>query len=125
LATQEREEEFAALRAAWPRPFADDEAADRRAFAEARQHASLEEIIAGAHAWAAAADAPRFLQPLAKFPNGRCWQKPPPQRGRALVGKPNRQPYRNGNKVDLVQVGFALALEYEEEENAAAYGAVQ
>jgi hypothetical protein len=117
LATQKEEEEFAALRAAWPRPFADDEAADRRAFAEARAIASLDEIVTGACAWAAAADAPRFLQPLAKFLNGRCWQKPPPQRA-------HPQHRRNGNKIDLVQVGFALAREYEEEENAA-YGAVQ
>jgi hypothetical protein len=60
--------EYQQLRAAWPRPFADDDAADRRAFAEARAVASFEEIMAGASAWAAAADAPRFLQPLAEVP---------------------------------------------------------
>jgi hypothetical protein len=114
------EEEFAALRAAWPRPFADDEAADRRAFAEARAIASVDQIVAGACAWAAAADAPRYLQPLAKFLAGRCWEKPPPQRGRT-----HPQHRRNGNKVDLCQMMLGMAAEFEDQENNAAWGHIQ
>lgn len=37
-------------------------------------------IIAAAKAWVAAADAPRFLPPLAKWLGARGWEKPPPKR---------------------------------------------
>ena len=42
------EKEYGALRAVWPRPWEDDDAADRQAFTAALQVASASVIIAGA-----------------------------------------------------------------------------
>jgi hypothetical protein len=89
--------EFEALKAAWPRPWPDDEGADRGAFAAARQYATAAEIIAGAKAWAAAADAPKFLPSLAKWLDGRCWRKLPPQRAS-----------KGNGKTDLVATGLDM-----------------
>src|SRR5260370_5024017 len=61
---------FEDLRAAWPRPWVDDDAVDRSAFEQARRHASVEDIIAGAAPWAAAMEA-RYLPALAKWLGAR------------------------------------------------------
>src|SRR5258708_29068017 len=79
---------FEDLRAAWPRPWMDDEAIDRTAFEQARRHASVEDIIAGAAVWAAAMEA-RYLPSLAKWLGARRRGKPPPK-------KPQAQPRRHG-----------------------------
>jgi hypothetical protein len=94
--------EFATLRAAWPRPWLDDEAADRAAFAKVQSYATAEKIIASAQRWAAAVE-PRYLPSLAKWLGGRCWEKPPP-----------KKPKGNG-KVDLVRLGAQMLLDYEED----------
>jgi hypothetical protein len=117
VAEEERgnlDREYAQLRAAWPRPFADDEAADRAALAEARQHAPFGEIIEGAEAWAEAADAPRFLQPLAKFLHSRCWEKASPQRRQMHAVKPYQHHHRNGGKVDLARLAFDMAADLDD-----------
>jgi hypothetical protein len=79
---------FAELAEIWARPWADDEAVDRMAFAKAlREGADPAEIVEAAKCWAAAADAPRYLQPLAKWLNGRGWEKAPPTRRRRHHGQ--------------------------------------
>jgi hypothetical protein len=80
---------FAELAEIWARPWADDEAVDRMAFAKAlREGTDAAEIVEAAKAWVAAADAPRFLQPLHKWLNGRGWEKvPPPRRCRRHHGQ--------------------------------------
>jgi hypothetical protein len=83
---------FEDLRAAWPRPWVDDDAADRWAFEQACRQASVEEIIAGALPWVEAMEA-RYLPGLAKWLSARGWEKPPPK-------KPKPKPRGNG-KVDL------------------------
>jgi hypothetical protein len=88
--------EFEALQAAWPRPWCDDEAADRAAFAKARELATFEDILTGAKAWVAAADDPRFLQSLAKWLKRQRWKKPPP----------NKMPPRGNGKVDLTRLAL-------------------
>jgi hypothetical protein len=76
-------EPFAELAEIWARPWADDEAVDRMAFAKAlREGADPAEIVEAAKCWVAAADEPRFLQPLAKWLNARRWLKVPPTRRR-------------------------------------------
>src|SRR5262245_1149096 len=58
--------DFETLQSIWQRPWPDDEHADRAAFARACREADPAEIIEAAKTWAAAIDAPRYLQPLAK-----------------------------------------------------------
>jgi hypothetical protein len=99
---------FEDLRAAWPRPWPDDEAADRRAFEQARRHASVEDIIAGAASWAAAMEA-RYLPSLAKWLGVCGWEKPPPK-------KPKAKPRGNG-KVDLAKVMLKQGLGLEEDDD--------
>ncbi len=65
---------YNALRATWARSWADGPAADRRAWIAA--------IRTGAEAWVAAADAPRFLPPLARWLAAGYWEKAPPLRKR-------------------------------------------
>jgi len=81
---------FAELRAAWPRPWIDnDEEEARSAFARAcEEGAEPDEIIAGARTWGAAVDA-RYLPKLTAWLIGRGWTKPPPPK-RARRGE--RQP---------------------------------
>jgi hypothetical protein len=97
------DEKFRELRTLWARPWADDVAADQRAFEMACREVAPDEIIAAAGAWVAAADDPRFLPSLAKWLTGRGWEKPPPtKRGRAR-GNGNAQ--RNGYaKPDMFKI---------------------
>jgi hypothetical protein len=101
-------DEFEDLRAAWPRPWVDDEAADRRAFEQARRHASVEDIIAGAAPWAAAMEA-RYLPSLVKWLGARGWEKPPPKRA-----KPKQ---RGNGKLDLTKVMLKQGLGLEEDDD--------
>jgi hypothetical protein len=84
---------FDQLKAIWRRPWCDDEAAERRAFERARREVAPETIIAAAQAHVAAADHPRFLQPLDCWLDRRGWEHNPPER------KPRRaSPSRRGGR---------------------------
>ena len=109
------ERSFAALRAVWTRPWADDDAADRRAFAQACRTASPKDIIDAAAAFVAAADAPRFLPPLARWLANRGWEKPPPTKPklkRSHNGARHNGARHPRRKADITEIGFALAREY-------------
>lgn len=71
---------FVELQAVWKRPWPDNELANRTAYATACRDTNPDNIVAGAKAWVAAADAPRFLPSLHKWLDGRCWEKVPPQK---------------------------------------------
>jgi hypothetical protein len=103
-----QEECWIHLRAVWARPWPDDERLDREAFAIACEEVAPEDIIEAARAWVAAADAPRFLPPLAKWLNGRGWEKPPPQRKAARGGGRRNGPPRYG-KPDLLSEFYDIA----------------
>lgn len=75
----ESQEAFDELRTIWARPWADDVAADRRAFALACLHADPDDILDGARVWAAAV-APRFLPSLEKWLGAKRWEVEPPRR---------------------------------------------
>src|SRR5262249_598809 len=107
-----REERFGELREIWRRPWPDDDAADQRAFERACREAAPDEIIEAAVQWVAAADAPRFLPPLARWLANRGWEKPPPTKARRAHGNGRRNdglPRTNGDKVDLAKVFFGIA----------------
>jgi len=91
-------DDFAELRALWQRDHLKDDlpeavAEQRRTYEDAlRAGADASEIIEGAKAWVAAADAPRFLDPLVTFLTAKGWTKPPPEKRaqRKSGGKPQR-----------------------------------
>jgi hypothetical protein len=99
---------FEDLRAAWPRPWADDDAADRSAFEAARRHASVEDIIAGAAPWAAAME-PRYLPTLAKWLGAKGWEKPPPERPKSKQ--------RGNGKVDMAKLMLTQEGGFEEDDD--------
>jgi hypothetical protein len=77
----------------------DDDAAACRSFASSyRNGTDPGDIIDGARAWVAAADAPRFLPALVKWLDGRGWQNDPPKR--------RQRQRRNGGKVSLVEIAL-------------------
>jgi hypothetical protein len=88
-----RKDGFVELAAIYQRPWADDPREELRAW-EAALAAGADPgaIIAGAKAWVAAADAPRFLLPLTKWLAAESWMKPPPEKRaqRKSGGKPQR-----------------------------------
>jgi hypothetical protein len=71
---------YAELRAIWARPWIENEAANRRAYAVACRKADPSDIADAARAWVEAADDPRYLPPLANWLDGCGWEKAPPQR---------------------------------------------
>ena len=84
--------DYGALRAVWPRPWEDDDAADQQAFTAALQVASASVIIAGAKERVKAVaernkdkgpDWVSFLPTLAKYLKGRGWENRYP-RARAV-----------------------------------------
>lgn len=123
-----REERFSELREIWRRPWADDVAADQRAFEVACREVAPEDIIVAASAWVAAADAPRFLPPLARWLANRGWEKPPPAKARRAHGNGRRNdglPRTNGDKVDLAKVFFGIAGYAEDDDGRMVRGGVQ
>ena len=108
-----REERFSELREIWRRPWADDVAADQRAFEVACREVAPEDIIVAASAWVAAADAPRFLPPLAKWLASRGWEKPPPTKKGS-----NGAARRPGRKANLADIGAELVRKYAAERAA-------
>jgi hypothetical protein len=107
---------FGALQAIWSvKPHPGDEVADRQAFERALRLASEAVILAGASAWADAAVAAgeeRYLQPLAKWLGGRCWERPPPK-------KPKARPRGNGSKAgqDLTKLMLKQEAGYVEDDD--------
>jgi hypothetical protein len=101
--------DYAELRKAWPRPWMDDDAADRRAFDQACRKALAGEIIQGALAYVQAFnDEPRYLPKLAVWLNGEGWTKKPPPKKSKPPG-PNRRYRSNGGKPDMARIMFAQA----------------
>ena len=64
-------------------------------------------ILAGARAWIAGIDAPRYLPALSKWLAGRGWEKAPPQRMRREGATQRRYGERHyGRKPDLAQIAL-------------------
>jgi hypothetical protein len=106
------------LRELWQRGWASDHAPKQRAiarnaFAKACESAEPGEIIEGARAWIAAADAPRFLPPLPQWLDAHGWEKPPPTKAKQFhphvksVRRDNL-PRMNGRKVDVARVSLEV-----------------
>ena len=107
-AEESKKERFAALRAIWARPWADDGAADRRAFAQACREAEPDDIMEGAKAWVAAfaaGDGLRYLPLLTKWLASRGWEKPPPTKPKGGNGAHRHA----GRKPDLAEIGAEIA----------------
>ena len=92
--------DYRVLRAAWPRPWEDDDAADRRAYAAALKVATHDVILAGAIARAKAVrernkdkgdDWVSFLPTLAKWLRARGWANPLPKRAKDQHARRGRQ----------------------------------
>lgn len=115
---------FAMLRAVWPRPWLDDERADREAFAKACREVTPEAIIEAATAWAQAADAPRFLPVLAKWLAARGWEKPPPEARRRQKMEARGQ-HRNGRKVDLAKLALKMGGYVENDDGSMVWGGMK
>jgi hypothetical protein len=102
------EETYSEVRAVWQRPWCDDQRADRLAFERACEEGTPAEIILdAAKAWVAAADAPRFLPPLARWLDGRGWERQPPQKARRSAAPKDRHRH-NGRKRDISAEFFKL-----------------
>jgi len=115
VAREERsgDEKFRELRAIWARPWADDDAADRRAFEAACREVAPDDIIEAAQTWVAAfeaGDGVRFLPPLARWLAARGWEKPPPQR---KASAHNGARPRYGRKPNVAEIGADLVRQYE------------
>jgi hypothetical protein len=102
----EVEDAYAELRAIWQRPWCDDARADRRAFEQACEEGTPAEILDAAKLWVAAADAPRFLPPLARWLDGRGWERQPPQKARRAHARGAPRSY--GRKRDISAEFFKL-----------------
>jgi hypothetical protein len=119
------------LRAIWTRPWADDEAADQRAFAAACREVAPEVILEAARATVEAIENPRYLKPLSEWLSRRGWEKPPLKRKRAngapyAYGRRNDGlPRTNGNKVDTAKVFFEIAGYVEDEDGNMVRGGLQ
>jgi hypothetical protein len=101
--------DYGELRRAWPRPWMDDDAADRRAFDQACRKASAGEIIRGALAYVQAFnDQPRYLPKLMLWLNAEGWKKKPPP-GKSKPPRPKRRHRSNGAKPDLARIMFTQA----------------
>jgi hypothetical protein len=110
---------FREFRTLWRRGWASDDTPRaqeiaRTAFVAACREAKPEEILEGARAWVAAADAPRFLPPLAKWLAARGWEQPPPTKRRASQHRGGSNGARR-QRPNLAEIAFELARQYEEE----------
>jgi hypothetical protein len=114
-----REEAWRDLRALWRRGHACDDtpkaiAMARQAYARACEDAEPDEIIKGARAWVAAADAPRFLPALPGWLAARSWETPPPTKApRAYGGAPHGTGGRYyGRKPSMAAAALRVAEQY-------------
>jgi hypothetical protein len=113
---QQQEAAFRELRALWRRGWPGDDtpkaiAIVRSAFRSACALAEPAEIIEAAKTWIAAADAPRFLQPLPQWLAARGWETPPPQRARSSPPRRHQRGGRRNGRVNVADVFFAIAAE--------------
>jgi hypothetical protein len=115
------------LRELWQRGHVRDDtpkavAIARNAFAKACTFATPAKIIDAARAHVAAADAPRFLPALPQWLAAKGWQQPPPTKrhGGARPTAGRRDSPRRKGKVNVADVFFTLAEEYELAERGAA-----
>jgi hypothetical protein len=122
---------FDRLRSFWRRGHLSDDspkavAAQLRAYRAAREGgADADAIEAGAIAWIAAADAPRFLPPLATFLTTEGWTKAPPSPKRRCVSRPRGNGWR-GRKPDLFAIGMEQCQDDEAPEGGSlVYGCLQ
>jgi hypothetical protein len=97
------------LRRIWTRPWPDDFAAAGKAYAVAAAEVGADVILAGARAWVAACDAPRYLPALTKWLSARSWEVPPPQR--RARSAPRQQTYHRRPKPELARMMLALGEE--------------
>jgi hypothetical protein len=76
---RQAESDYLELRRVWVRPWCDNDGAQAwLEYDQAARDVSPRVILSGARKWVAAADDPGFLQPLAKWLIGRCWERDPP-----------------------------------------------
>jgi hypothetical protein len=105
------ESDYLQLRKIWIRPWVDNDGAQAwLEFDRAAREVAPGVILAAAKKWVAAADAPRFLQSLAKWLAGRGWERTPTGRDRPSREKPAHARdgvRRNGGKLDLAQIALA------------------
>jgi hypothetical protein len=111
------------LRALWDRGWASDDtpkatAIARALFAKAcREGVDTADILEGARTWVAAADAPRYLPPLAKWLAARGWETPPPTKRQRANGHGNG---RRRDKDDPMRDALLMGG-YREDENGNLY----
>jgi hypothetical protein len=102
------EGDYLALRAAWARPWVDDDGGQAwLSYDEAVREVAPRVILSAARAWVEAADAPRFLPSLGKWLSNRGWERPPPQRGKPRPDKAAHAP-RHGRKASLAQSALEI-----------------
>jgi hypothetical protein len=94
--------DWRALHALWRRGHLSDDtakalASERRAYARACASTAPAEISAGAQRWIEAADAPRFLPPLATWLDAQGWTKPPPKKPKQAHASGHGNGNGNGN----------------------------
>jgi hypothetical protein len=108
---KQESELFAELQAIYRRPWGDGPEAieaSRVSFEVACREVAPERIIEAARKWVAAADAPRFLQPLPKWLNGRCFEHDPPTRPPSRrTGAPHHKARPSYAKPDLARMMLA------------------
>jgi hypothetical protein len=100
------ESDYLKLRAAWPRPWCDDDGPEAWLIYDvAVREVSPTAILAGAEVWAADAPRPNFLPLLSKWLRTRGWERPSPWAlVKAGTDKAARQgAARPGRKVSLAQ----------------------
>jgi hypothetical protein len=98
---------FAKLLAIYDRGFLDDPEPAWRAWVRAiASGADHDEIMAGARLWVAAADAPRFLKPLAVWLDREGWLKEPPARRKSCAPRRRRM-----DACEEIEAAFAGGLQ--------------
>jgi hypothetical protein len=98
---------FRELRGVWVRPWPDhDDRAAMQAYRDACREVGHDAVLAGARAWVAAADAPRFLPKLSDWLVGRAYLKQPPQKRSA---RPPRQRPPRKEKGDYLALAMLAA----------------
>jgi hypothetical protein len=123
------EESYSELRSIWQREHVSDDApAAKRlasaAFERACQQVAPADILDAARSWVAAADAPRYLPPLALWLDARGWERPPPQKARRSTPRRNL-PRSNARKVDLFKVAMMQGGYVEDASGRMVWGGLQ
>jgi hypothetical protein len=107
----DQERDWRELRELWDRGHIRDDlpkeiAIARNAYSKARAIAEHGEIIAGARVHVAAADAPKYLLPLAQWLAARGWEKPPPAKAKHV--KRGNNGYQRKGKADLARTALKM-----------------